>query len=82
MNIKVESIDDSADDFILERVSYDAAYGGERIIGNLFLPKNAKPPPPFPVRLNAARPRRIKYSLLDSERKYPLKACVTGSGNN
>ena len=27
-----------------ERITFDAAYGGERIIANLFLPKNATPP--------------------------------------
>ncbi|HYA42768.1 MAG TPA: SUMF1/EgtB/PvdO family nonheme iron enzyme [Syntrophobacteraceae bacterium] len=27
-----------------ERITFDAAYGGERIIGNLFLPRNAAPP--------------------------------------
>ena len=28
----------------MEKVSYAAAYGGERIPAYLFLPKNAKPP--------------------------------------
>ena len=31
-------------DWILEKVSFDAAYGGERVLGWLFLPKNAAPP--------------------------------------
>jgi len=44
LNVRLESSDDSAEEWIHERVSYDAAYGGERIIANLFLPKNAAPP--------------------------------------
>ena len=44
VNAKVESIDDSSRDWRLEKVSYPAAYGSERIPAYLFLPKNAKPP--------------------------------------
>ena len=39
----VESRKESPD-WILETVSFDAAYGGERVRGWLFLPKNATPP--------------------------------------
>ncbi|GMQ82291.1 MAG: hypothetical protein BMS9Abin05_1737 [Rhodothermia bacterium] len=44
LNAKLESSDDNADEWIYERVSYDAAYGSERIIAHLFLPKNTTPP--------------------------------------
>ncbi|GMQ82292.1 MAG: hypothetical protein BMS9Abin05_1738 [Rhodothermia bacterium] len=44
LNARLESSDDSAEEWIHERVSYDAAYGNERIIAHLFLPKNASPP--------------------------------------
>ena len=44
LNARVESRDDSAEDWIKERVSFDAAYGGERIIGVLYLPKDIEPP--------------------------------------
>lgn len=44
LNARLESSDDSAEEWILERVSYNAAYGDERIIANLFLPKSASPP--------------------------------------
>ena len=40
----VEHRDESGADWVYERVSYDAAYGNERIIGHLFLPRNAEPP--------------------------------------
>ena len=43
-NVKVESVDDSSREWRLERVSYAAAYGGERVAAYLFLPKNGKPP--------------------------------------
>jgi eukaryotic-like serine/threonine-protein kinase len=44
LNVKVESVDDSSPDWRLEKVSYAAAYGGERVPAYLFLPKNGKPP--------------------------------------
>ena len=44
LNTHLESRNEGAEDWIHERISYDAAYGGERIIANLFLPKNATPP--------------------------------------
>ena len=44
LNVRLESRDESAKDWIHERITYDAAYGDERIIAHLFLPKNAEPP--------------------------------------
>lgn len=44
LNARVESRDESAEDWIKERVSFDAAYGGERMIGVLYLPKDIEPP--------------------------------------
>jgi dienelactone hydrolase len=44
LNAQVEARDESSEDWIQERITFDAAYGGERIIANLFLPKNAAPP--------------------------------------
>jgi dienelactone hydrolase len=41
---KVESVDDRSDHWRTERVSFAAAYGGERIPALLFLPKNTAPP--------------------------------------
>ena len=40
----IESTDDSSPFWKVERITYNAAYGSERIIAYLFLPKNAKPP--------------------------------------
>ena len=40
----VDAVDDSSPEWRLEKVSYAAAYGDERIPAYLFLPKQAKPP--------------------------------------
>jgi tRNA A-37 threonylcarbamoyl transferase component Bud32/dienelactone hydrolase len=44
LDSRVESVDDRPEHWRLEKVSFAAAYGGERIPARLFLPKNAKPP--------------------------------------
>jgi eukaryotic-like serine/threonine-protein kinase len=44
LNPRVESVDESVPEYRKERVSFDAAYGGERVPAYLFLPKNVKPP--------------------------------------
>ncbi len=41
---KVEAVDDRSEHWRVEKVSFTAAYGGERIPARLFLPKNASPP--------------------------------------
>jgi eukaryotic-like serine/threonine-protein kinase len=43
LHAKVESVRQT-EDWRLERVSFDAAYGGERVTAYLFLPKAASPP--------------------------------------
>ena len=40
LNLQLESRDESSEDWVSERVTFDAAYGNERIIANLFLPRN------------------------------------------
>lgn len=44
LNARVESRGESSEDWIHERITFDAAYGGERVIAHLFLPKNTAPP--------------------------------------
>ena len=44
LKARVESVNDSSPERRLEKVSYAAAYGNERIPAYLFLPKNAAPP--------------------------------------
>jgi len=44
LRAKIESSDDSSPSWRVERITYDAAYGNERVIAHLFLPKTAHPP--------------------------------------
>ena len=44
LNARLEARDDSSQDWIHERITFDAVYGKERIIAHLFLPKNTLPP--------------------------------------
>jgi dienelactone hydrolase/predicted Ser/Thr protein kinase len=44
LNAKVESVDESAEHWTLERITFDAAYGKERVPAYLFRPKSAQPP--------------------------------------
>ncbi len=44
LDADIEAVDDSNPYWIRERVSFAAAYDGERVPGDLFLPKNVEPP--------------------------------------
>ncbi|NNE47458.1 MAG: SUMF1/EgtB/PvdO family nonheme iron enzyme, partial [Rhodothermales bacterium] len=44
LNANVERRSEEHPDYVYERVTFDAAYRGERVIGHLFLPRNASPP--------------------------------------
>ena len=44
LNGEVEEVDDSAEDWTVERITFDAAYGDERMMAFLFLPKRGTPP--------------------------------------
>lgn len=44
LNVNVEFRNESAEDWIQEKISFDAAYGGERLSAYLFLPKGISPP--------------------------------------
>ena len=44
LDAKIESQDDSSPDWRRERITFNAAYGNERVIAYLFLPKNVAPP--------------------------------------
>jgi dienelactone hydrolase len=44
LSAALEARDTTAADYDLERVSYAAAYGDERVTGYLFLPKHGRPP--------------------------------------
>jgi serine/threonine protein kinase len=44
LNAQLELRDENSDEWIIEWITFDAAYGGERMAAVLFLPKKAKPP--------------------------------------
>ena len=44
LNAVIEERDESPEDWIIEKITFNAAYGGERMITYLYLPKNALPP--------------------------------------
>jgi hypothetical protein len=44
LDASVESRDESSEYWIQEKITFDAAYGDERVIAILFLPKNTAPP--------------------------------------
>ena len=44
LNAVIEKRDESAKDWIMEKITFDAAYENQRMIAYLFLPKNTSPP--------------------------------------
>jgi hypothetical protein len=44
LDARVESREENPNGWIHETVSFDAAYGGERVLAHLFLPQNVPPP--------------------------------------
>jgi formylglycine-generating enzyme required for sulfatase activity len=44
LNSVVESVDDSSESWRKEKVSFDAAYGNERMTAYIYLPRNGAPP--------------------------------------
>jgi eukaryotic-like serine/threonine-protein kinase len=44
LNVRLESRDTSSADWTVEKVSFDAAYGNERVAAYLYLPRNSSPP--------------------------------------
>jgi dienelactone hydrolase len=44
LNARVEYRETSPGGWVREKISFDAAYGGERVVAYLFLPSNAPPP--------------------------------------
>ena len=44
LDSKIEKTDNSNEDWTTEKITFSSAYGKERVIGYLFLPKNSSPP--------------------------------------
>jgi dienelactone hydrolase/predicted Ser/Thr protein kinase len=62
----VESVDDSSEQWQKEKITFNAAYGGERVIAYLFLPKVVAPPYQVVVYFPGAASLRLRsISWLD-----------------
>ena len=70
LNARQESVDDSAEYWIREKITYDAAYGNERIPAYLFRPKSV--PPPYQI---------IAYFPGASSENIPSSANLNGLGH-
>ncbi len=44
LDVRVDAVDESAEDWTRETISFAAAYGGERVTVNLWLPRRGTPP--------------------------------------
>jgi eukaryotic-like serine/threonine-protein kinase len=44
LDSKIEQTEKSCDDWTIEKITFNSAYGKERVIGYLYLPKNSSPP--------------------------------------
>jgi formylglycine-generating enzyme required for sulfatase activity/dienelactone hydrolase len=44
LNAKVDTTDEESDDWVRQRVSFDAAYNHERVAAYVYIPKHGKPP--------------------------------------
>ena len=71
LDARLDSVDDSSEYWRKESVSFNAAYGGERVPANLFLPKNSRPPYqvvvvfPSAYALYASSSQLLDYSRFD-----------------
>jgi formylglycine-generating enzyme required for sulfatase activity/cephalosporin-C deacetylase-like acetyl esterase len=44
LNPRIEAQDSTGSEWVKQKISFDAAYGGERVVGMLYLPKGREPP--------------------------------------
>jgi dienelactone hydrolase len=62
LNDVVEATDTTNPDWIRQRIAFDAAYGNERMVAYLFLPRNASPPYQTVVHFPAAESMFVRSS--------------------
>ena len=71
LEARIEAVDDSSPLWRQERISFNAAYGGERVPANLFIPKNGRSPYqvvvvfPSAYALYASSSQLLDYSRFD-----------------
>ena len=76
LDAQVESRDESPENWIRERVTFDAAYGGERIIAVLFLPRNTSPPYQTVIYFPGAQ-ARFRSSSKDLDRCHEFRVILS-----
>jgi hypothetical protein len=79
LNAKVESVQQT-EDWRQEKVSFDAAYGGERVTAYLFLPKGASPPFQVVVHFPGAAAAHMRSSEKGLARYLPDFDFIIKSG--
>jgi eukaryotic-like serine/threonine-protein kinase len=72
---QVESRDENADDWIQEKVSFDAAYENERMIAYLFLPKTGTTPYQTMIHLSGAS--EYQRSGKDLDHSWDFEQCLS-----
>jgi dienelactone hydrolase len=77
LNARIDSRDTTQDDWIVERVSFDAAYGGERMMAVLLLPKGRAGPHQAVVYFPGSNVISMTNSV---ERREQLASFVVKSG--
>jgi eukaryotic-like serine/threonine-protein kinase len=70
LNAKVEGVVQDSRDWREEKITFDAAYGGERMAAYLFLPKNVKPPYQTIVFFPSARVLSLRSSETLGDTKF------------
>jgi len=66
LNARIDKQDSSSPEWIRQKISFDAPYGAERVIGVLYLPKGHKPP----FQTVVAFPSSLAFGLSSSD-LYP-----------
>jgi serine/threonine protein kinase/dienelactone hydrolase len=79
LHAKVESVEQT-EEWRLEKVSFDAAYGGERVTAYLFLPKGASPPFQVVVHFPGAAAAHMRSSAKEFWRYLPDFDFIIQSG--
>jgi dipeptidyl aminopeptidase/acylaminoacyl peptidase len=73
LNAQVESRKENSGGWIYERISFDAAYGGERVLVHLFLPQNTPPPYQCVIYFPGGNPPRTRSSQdIESFFSFPM----------
>jgi eukaryotic-like serine/threonine-protein kinase len=70
LNAQVDGVVEDTPDWREEKVTFDAAYGGQRMSAYLFLPKNVRPPYQTVLFFPSARVSSLKDSRMLGDRKF------------